>query len=294
MTLGRPLSFSIHSADGALLRTETLDQEIIKIGKLGSCHVLVDDESASRLHAVVEATDEAVTVIDLGSKAGTYVNGRKIIKAELQAGDELLIGATRVVVGSAGAPTPSSPKAAPAETLPPIGSRPSCPRCRLPLVPRTPRAEQAAVELCQSCGGLWLDRTLLRQVAQLPGVAAALRAIAEDAALRAPLGGFGGIFNVACPSCGTLMERRKHRRTGIVIDLCAEHGTWFDRGELRGVLDSGISPSGPFRSAPPGEEVSDPLPDHHPPAWMREGNAPPPGRSPLLLQLTDLLLDLGF
>jgi len=294
MTLRRPLSFSIHGADGALLRTETLDQEIIKIGKLASCHVLVDDESASRLHAVVEATDEAVTVIDLGSKAGTYVNGRKIIKAELQAGDELLIGMTRIVVGGASAAQPSL-EAIPAMARQPIATRPCCPRCRLPLVPRTPRAEQAAVELCQSCGGLWLDRTLLRQVAQLPGVAAALRAIAEDAALRAPLGGVGGIYNVSCPICGVLMERRKHRRTGIVVDLCEEHGTWFDRGELRAVLDGQVSADGPFRSAPPGEEPSDLLPDRHPPAWMREGNAPPsPARVPVILQLADLLLDLGF
>ena len=45
MTLRRPLSFTIYGADGALLRTETVDREIIKIGRLASCHVSIDDDT---------------------------------------------------------------------------------------------------------------------------------------------------------------------------------------------------------------------------------------------------------
>lgn len=37
---------------------------------------------------------------------------------------------------------------------------------------------------------------------------------------------------VACPECGQAMERSVAGQTGVEIDVCREHGTWFDRDEL--------------------------------------------------------------
>jgi Zn-finger nucleic acid-binding protein len=285
--LQRPITFSIHEPDGALLRTETVDREIIKIGKLATCHVRVDDEAASRLHAVIEVTAEGAQIIDLGSAAGTIVNGRKVTKAALEPGDKILIGQSLVVVGAG-----PQRAAAPPAPQPPAPARPACcPRCRLPLVGRSAGGQSSTIGVCQSCGGLWLDRTILRQIADLPGTAAAVRAIADDAARRAPLGGVVGVYNVSCPICSALMERRQHRRTGVVIDLCATHGTWFDRGEPQAVLDTGGTREGPFRSAPRGEEPTDPLPAA---VWVAEGRPEPAQRESVLLQIADVLLDLGF
>jgi pSer/pThr/pTyr-binding forkhead associated (FHA) protein len=84
---------------GEVVRTEELDQDVIKIGKLASSHLRLDDPNASRIHAVVEkGSDGSYSVIDLGSASGTFVNGEKVTKATISAGDELQFGDTVVRV----------------------------------------------------------------------------------------------------------------------------------------------------------------------------------------------------
>jgi Zn-finger nucleic acid-binding protein len=65
---------------------------IIKIGRLASSGIQLDDESVSRMHAVVEVEGADITVIDLGSAAGTRLNGLRVQKAVLKAGDVLRVG----------------------------------------------------------------------------------------------------------------------------------------------------------------------------------------------------------
>src|SRR5262245_40004360 len=98
-----PLTFQFLK-DNQVTRTETLTQDIIKIGKLSSSHLRIDDESVSRMHAVIEiANAQEVYIIDLGSTKGTLVNGQKINKCKLQSGDTIVLGNTtiRVSVGEA-------------------------------------------------------------------------------------------------------------------------------------------------------------------------------------------------
>jgi hypothetical protein len=94
-----PFTFQIYSGD-TLVRTETVTQDrAIKIGKLSSSHLRIDDESASRMHAVIEITDSGeYFIIDLGSSKGTIVNGQKVNKAKLQSGDTIVLGNTKLVV----------------------------------------------------------------------------------------------------------------------------------------------------------------------------------------------------
>ncbi len=93
-----PIRFEIYKGD-SLVREEVLDQDVIKIGKLASSHLRLDDETVSRMHAVIEATSPGdVNIVDLGSTRGTTVNGERITKARLQSGDEIMFGDCRVVV----------------------------------------------------------------------------------------------------------------------------------------------------------------------------------------------------
>lgn len=93
-----PLKFDIYKGDD-LVRSETLTQDVIKVGKLASSHLRIDDETVSRMHAVIEITAaDEIHIIDLGSTRGTLVNGEKVNKARLQTGDEITLGDTRVVV----------------------------------------------------------------------------------------------------------------------------------------------------------------------------------------------------
>jgi Zn-finger nucleic acid-binding protein len=41
-----------------------------------------------------------------------------------------------------------------------------------------------------------------------------------------------------CPSCGEPMLRRNfHESSGVVVDVCAAHGIWLDRGELASLIE---------------------------------------------------------
>lgn len=96
-----PFTFQIFKGD-QLEREETVQSEVpgvIKIGKLESSHLRIEDENVSRMHAVIEISDaNEVNIIDLGSARGVVVNGQKVPKSKINSGDELTLGDTRVVV----------------------------------------------------------------------------------------------------------------------------------------------------------------------------------------------------
>ncbi|RAL22927.1 hypothetical protein DL240_08525 [Lujinxingia litoralis] len=82
---------------GQVVSTVKLEQDNVKVGKLSSSHIRLDDDRVSRIHAVLERQpDSSFVAIDLGSASGTYVNGEKITKAAVGAGDELQFGDTVV------------------------------------------------------------------------------------------------------------------------------------------------------------------------------------------------------
>lgn len=92
------VAFSIYDGD-ELLGSETLSQEIIKIGRLATSDVRLEDDKVSRMHAVIEVTAPGeVFIIDLGSASGTLVNGEKVNKRKLQTGDQIQVGNKRIHV----------------------------------------------------------------------------------------------------------------------------------------------------------------------------------------------------
>jgi pSer/pThr/pTyr-binding forkhead associated (FHA) protein len=76
-----------------------LEGEAFKIGRLPSCHLWLEDETVSRMHAVVEREGEGLRVFDLNSIHGTWVSGVRVDGSKtLKSGDEILFGALRVRV----------------------------------------------------------------------------------------------------------------------------------------------------------------------------------------------------
>ncbi len=81
-------------------RSLVLAGNIFKIGTQESAHIRIEgDEGVSRIHAVIERTDEGMTIIDLGSAAGTLFEGTKIQKRALRHGDSVTIGSTTLTFG---------------------------------------------------------------------------------------------------------------------------------------------------------------------------------------------------
>ncbi|HVP68233.1 MAG TPA: adventurous gliding motility protein GltG [Anaeromyxobacteraceae bacterium] len=94
-----------------LLRTEQFARDIIKIGRLSSAHLCLEDDRISRIHAVIEVAHGSVSIIDMGSAEGTFVNGKRVSRGPLRAGDEIGLGGLRILVDD---PVVVRPQGAPA------------------------------------------------------------------------------------------------------------------------------------------------------------------------------------
>src|SRR5215471_6725094 len=104
------LTFALYQGE-TLLRRETIAQDIVKVGKDPRSHLRVDDELASRMHAVIEVGNaNDITLIDLGNEPGTLVNGQRVNKCKVRAGDQIQIGSTVIVLENAEPATAAPPQ----------------------------------------------------------------------------------------------------------------------------------------------------------------------------------------
>jgi pSer/pThr/pTyr-binding forkhead associated (FHA) protein len=67
-------------------------------GRHPDCDVWLDALVVSRRHCFLATSEGRLTVRDLGSRNGTLVNGRRVVRHDLAPGDELTIGTFRFVV----------------------------------------------------------------------------------------------------------------------------------------------------------------------------------------------------
>jgi FHA domain-containing protein/uncharacterized protein DUF1707 len=82
-----PLGRSKPSAHVALPAEGTL-----VVGRSTSCDVIVDEATVSRRHLQLRALDGAWLAVDLGSMNGTWLLGRRVGRARVLPGDELVLG----------------------------------------------------------------------------------------------------------------------------------------------------------------------------------------------------------
>jgi Zn-finger nucleic acid-binding protein len=90
---------------------------------------------------------------------------------------------------------------------------------------------------CDTCNGLWVDTvTLQRLVAERLKPAPMLgTGISTPPVTRVRL---DPVQYAPCPICKSLMNRVNFAHTsGVIVDVCTSHGTWFDPDELRRVLE---------------------------------------------------------
>ena len=67
-------------------------------GRGADSDIYLEDVTVSRSHAAFKVDGEGLTVTDLSSTNGTYVNGRRHETAALAPGDELMLGKFHLVV----------------------------------------------------------------------------------------------------------------------------------------------------------------------------------------------------
>lgn len=72
------------------------------IGRAAECDIAVAADEISRRHAIVKPTPDGVSVEDLGSSNGTFINGKRVQQGFLNPGDELRLDAVRFVLVAPG------------------------------------------------------------------------------------------------------------------------------------------------------------------------------------------------
>jgi Zn-finger nucleic acid-binding protein len=96
--------------------------------------------------------------------------------------------------------------------------------------------EKVTLHECERCFGIWLDSATFericrddeQQAAVLPGAGLGEPSANSIAAVRYR----------HCPLCRQLMNRVNFSQcSGVVVDVCREHGTWFDRNELQRIVE---------------------------------------------------------
>lgn len=102
---------------------------------------------------------------------------------------------------------------------------------------------------CPACSGVWLDagavdrlvrerqESSLSTLRQMTPPAPELKHESEPAAAPSAAQASRRMY-IACPDCGQLMNRVNFaRNSGVILDVCRGHGTWFDASELPRVVD---------------------------------------------------------
>lgn len=95
----------------------------------------------------------------------------------------------------------------------------------------------ADMYVCDVCNGLWVDtETVQRLVAErLKPSPMMATGIATPPPARVKL---EAVRYAPCPICERLMNRVNFAHaSGVIVDVCTDHGTWFDADELRRVLE---------------------------------------------------------
>jgi Zn-finger nucleic acid-binding protein len=95
-----------------------------------------------------------------------------------------------------------------------------------------------AMRECEQCVGLWVEVAAFEKIcADREEQAAVLGAASPAPTHQAPPAGAEKIQYAPCPQCGQLMTRINFARcSGVIVDICKGHGTWFDRDELSGIV----------------------------------------------------------
>src|SRR5205823_885844 len=68
------------------------DSGELVIGRASDLDLVLVEDMVSRKHAKLTLQDGGISIADLGSTNGTFVNGEKVKKAQLKLGDRVLIG----------------------------------------------------------------------------------------------------------------------------------------------------------------------------------------------------------
>ncbi|HWZ92680.1 MAG TPA: hypothetical protein VNW92_27630 [Polyangiaceae bacterium] len=110
-----------------------------------------------------------------------------------------------------------------------------CSECRMLL--EAMREPAGTLLACRHCGGQFVEHALLRSLLEQYETSGLW---CPDAPYHkpAPKAVLERVHYRPCVVCQQMMNRKNFGgSSGVIVDVCAKHGTWFDAGELPQVLE---------------------------------------------------------
>ena len=102
-----------------------------------------------------------------------------------------------------------------------------CPKCNCSMEQEIYRGSE--IDICPQCNGIWLDRE------EFDFHTSERDTFSDDSIPRQydqQIPDSSGRY-LTCVRCNRLMSRRNFRKiSGVLIDICGDHGVWLDPGEL--------------------------------------------------------------
>lgn len=106
-----------------------------------------------------------------------------------------------------------------------------CPKC--PSFLEKAAQDTVGVDHCKSCKGIWVGFIEEKALLQIKPETMTLDEIRRLRRQYQPVYKSEPVRYVPCPACGDLMTRRNWgSHSGIIVERCESHGTWFDAGEV--------------------------------------------------------------
>ncbi len=107
-----------------------------------------------------------------------------------------------------------------------------CPRCDIPM--RAKEIGEFSLIGCDKCAGVFVPHEVFEMMQEK-------RDSVVFAATAPPKGRLdAGLHEsyVRCPICRQMINRVNFARiSGVIVDVCREHGIWFDGGEIEKIMD---------------------------------------------------------
>lgn len=111
-----------------------------------------------------------------------------------------------------------------------------CPKCAMPLMPQA--LEERNVGHCAGCNGVWVSVLEEKEVLQITPMVFSVDQLRRFRLHYQSVQFPRDTRYVPCPDCGQLMNRKVWgSHSGVIVDVCRDHGTWFDDGELEKVRE---------------------------------------------------------
>lgn len=116
----------------------------------------------------------------------------------------------------------------------------TCPTCAIPLhtIDITAGSEHFYIEQCDRCMGYFFDHGELAAI--LNGTIQESLTVNYDKlnTLAVEYSLENEVVYKKCPVCSEFMNRKNFgTRSGVVVDICKDHGIWLDGGELKKLME---------------------------------------------------------